>query len=140
MLEKIYISHCNEKKCHLVTPLMQRTEDRPSKGRCCRHQGCGRASGAGTRLSLTSAPRPLLPHAPRAIGVALQQPPALQVVPGAAAQHHLRSVLIQRPRHQPPGDVFRELGFDARAGDRWKETHFMSSLCSEGSDQACCPW
>lgn len=89
--------------------------------------GMQEGPGAGTHLSLTSAPRPLLAHTPRAIGVALQQPPALQVVPGTTAQHHLRSVLIQGPWHQPPSDVFRELGFDAWAGDRWKETHFMLS-------------
>lgn len=49
---------------------------------------------AGCRL--TSTPGPLLSHTPCAIGLALQQPATLQAVAGAAAQHHLRTILVQR--------------------------------------------
>lgn len=88
-------------------------------------RGAGRP-GAG--LGLTSAPGPLLARAPRPVGLAPHQPGALQVVAGAAAQHHLRAELIRGPRHQPPGDVLCQLCLDAGARDRWKRITSASPL------------
>lgn len=141
---KTHIPHCNEKDCYLVMLLNYRTIDYdPLKGRPQCHRWFRMAWGQSTGL-LTSASWPLLPCAPRPISKALYQPLALQVVTGAAAQHHLGSVLVQGAWHQPPGHMFWELGFDARASDRWKETHLASSLCSKESswptllERACC--